>query len=457
MPPLSLFLIPFLFVAAASAAEPNYDQHIKPLLRQHCLKCHGNDEQESGLNLQTYAAAMKGSNSGEIVVPGRSSQSLMYQIISDPDDDFRMPPSKPMIPQEHITLIQRWIDGGLLENAGSKSSITKRNTSFRPAVNPDAKPIQPAMPESLPEIDPPETTRRLPVLAMAASPWAPLVAVAGQEHVRLLHVDTEEELGKLPFPEGIPHVIRFSRDGTVLLVAGGRPVESGSVVLFDVKSGTRLASIGDELDAILAADISPDQSLVALGGTGKTVKVYATSSGIEQYKIEKHTDWVTTVAFSPNGNTLATADRAGGLHLWDATSGGIVLSLLEHKASVRALDWRSDSNFLASAGEDGRVIWWDVNEGWPTINKANAHPPARPPGTYGALPNGILAARFGNNGTLATTGRDQVVRLWNTEGEALGKLPSGNSLPISTAISHDGNTVISGSSDGTVRFWRPNR
>ncbi|MEM7011850.1 MAG: hypothetical protein AAF585_10240 [Verrucomicrobiota bacterium] len=243
--------------------------------------------------------------------------------------------------------------------------------------------------------------------------------MSGQEHVRLLHAETEEELGKLPFPEGVPNVIRFSRDGAVLMVAGGRPVESGSVVLFDIKTGKRFTTVGDELDAVIAADLSPDQTLVALGGTGKVIKVYSTSDGEEQYKIEKHIDWVTAIAFSPDGESLATANRAGGLHLWDAKSGGIVLSLLEHKASERALDWRADSKFLAFAGEDGRVIWWDVKDGWPTVNKNNAHPPQRPKGTYGRIPNGVLAARFGENGSLATAGRDLMVKLWTQQGSGV--------------------------------------
>jgi len=63
------------------------------------------------------------------------------------------------------------------------------------------------------------------------------------------------------------------------MVAGGRPVESGRVVLFDVRSGNRLAEIGDEVDAVLAADLSPDQRSVALGGSGRVVKVYSTADG----------------------------------------------------------------------------------------------------------------------------------------------------------------------------------
>ena len=454
MPRPSLLLSSCLLFVVATAAPPNYEGAIKPLLRQHCLKCHGNDEQESGLNMQTYAGLVKGGSGGPIVVPGRSNQSLMYQIVTDSDADSRMPPNKPMIPQHHIDLIQQWIDGGLLESADSQSMVSQRDTSFRPATTTDAKPTHPPLPETLPELDLPNPIRPLPVLAVATSPWAPLLALSGHEHVRLMNIETQEELGKLPFPEGVPHVIRFSQDGRVLMVAGGRPVESGSVVLFDIKTGQRLVRIGDELDAVIAADLSPDQTLVALGGTGKIVKVYSTLTGNERYQIEKHTDWITALAFSPDGAKLATADRAGGLHLWDARNGGILLSLLEHQSSVRALDWRADGKFLASAGEDGRLIWWDAVDGWPTINKNNAHPPDRPPGAFGTLPNGVLAARFGANGVLATTGRDRVVRLWNPQGDPLETFRYESGFPISAAITDDGNTVISGGSDGTLSFWR---
>ena len=46
---------------------------------------------------------------------------------------------------------------------------------------------------------------------------------------------------------------------------GGRP-KLGHVVIWDVVTGRRIAEVGDEFDTVLAADISPDQSLVAFGG-----------------------------------------------------------------------------------------------------------------------------------------------------------------------------------------------
>lgn len=445
-----------LLIGIAQAEPINYDEHIKPIFRQHCLKCHGDDKQKADLNLQTYAAALKGGSGGETLVAGRSSQSILFDSITDPDDDSRMPPNKPPIPKEQIDMIRQWIDTGLRESSGSLSMIKERDTSFSPTPNAGAnRPETPAMPVDWPSIKLPKTLRPLSVLAMDTSPWAPLVAVAGQEHVRVVHTSTGETLGHLPFPEGVPHVIRFSRDGTVLMVAGGRPVESGKVVLFDVKTGQRLASIGDEIDAVLAADISPDQKLVALGGSGKVIKVYSTADNSLKYRIEeKHTDWITSLAFSPDGTTLASADRAGGLHLWNATGGGIVLSLLEHKQSVRAIDWRPDSKFLVSVAEDGKAIWWDVSDGFPAFNKQDIHAPKRPPGTYGKIPNGVLAARFSKTGNVATTGRDMTVKLWNAKADLVKTWQIENGLPLSAALAFDDSCVIIGNGAGEIQFQR---
>ena len=432
-----------------------YDDHIKPILRQYCLKCHGDDTHEADLNLQSHASLLKGSSGGKVVEAGRSSQSKLLLAIINPDDDLRMPPESPPLPSEKVEVVRRWIDSGLRETATSKSMSKTRDLAFQPADSAGAKPDgPPPLPENLPTIEIPLVNRPMPILAMDASPWAPLLAVSGYEHVRLIDAQSEKELGKLAFPEGEPHVIRFSRDGALLMVAGGRPVELGKVVLFDVKTGSRVAEIGDEIDTVLAADLSPDQRFVALGGSGKVVKVHSTTDGERIYELKKHTDWITALAFSPDAALLASADRKGGIHLWDTKTGGILLNLSEHKQAVRALDWRSDSQMLASVGEDGRIIWWDVSDGFPTISRAGAHQPPRPSGIFGIIPNGVLATRFDAQGNLVTAGRDRVLRLWTPDGKEIKSHKLGGGLPISVAVSHDGKTVISGDSEGTVERWK---
>jgi len=303
-----------------------FNDHIKPIFRQHCLKCHGNDQQSADLNMQAYRTLIKGGSAGSVVKPGRPNASVLFQAITAEDEAARMPPESPPLPKEQIELIRKWIESGLRETRDSKSLVVSAVITFNPNVNAEMKPTgPPPMPDRLPKASLPKTNQPMPVLAMAASPWAPLLAVGGYQHIRLLDISTQEEIGVLSFPEGVPLVLRFSRNGGVLLAAGGKPVQSGSVVLFDVQSGERLAQLGDELDAVMAADISPDQRLVALGGSGRVVKVYSTEDGKLRFKLPRHTDWITAVAFSPDGKQIASADRAGGIHLWQATTGGILL------------------------------------------------------------------------------------------------------------------------------------
>lgn len=297
-------LIALIVLASTAFADDkspvNFNDHIQPIFRQHCAKCHGDDQQKAGLNLQNFESALKGGSGGKAVVAGRASASLLYQAITNEDAEARMPSNQPPLSEAQVKLILAWITDGLRESAASKSLVTNRDLSFKPTASAMTKPDgPPPMPEKLPAVTLPELKHKLPIIALDASPWAPLVAVAGHEHVRLLDIQTQKELGVLPFPEGVPHVIRFSRDGAVLLVAGGKPVQSGKAVLFDVRSGKRLAEIGDELDAVLAADLSPDQQLVAIGGSGKVVKVYGTSDGLLKYKLTRHTDWITAIGFSP--------------------------------------------------------------------------------------------------------------------------------------------------------------
>jgi WD40 repeat protein len=292
------------------------------------------------------------------------------------------------------------------------------------------------------------------VLALAASPRAPVGAASGYAAIDLFDPATRSPLGAIEFPEGEPLVLAFSRSGRLLLAAGGKPVQSGAVVLFDVATGKRLASVGDEADAIIAADISPDEKLVAIGCTSRKVKLHSTEDGSLKATIDKHTDWVTAVAFSPDGKYLATGDRIGNIHLWDGSSGGVILPLSEHKQAVRALSWRSDSGVVASCGEDGKVVWWDVRDGWPLMNKPDAHP------------GGALDCRFGPQGELATCGRDGLVKLWSADGRETTKFSIGDDtpadatppagvklLPTRVVISADGATVLAGDTAGRLHGW----
>jgi hypothetical protein len=465
---------PVLVVVAAVCADARgadsgppvtFEDNVAVILRKNCVQCHGESKQEAGLDFTSYASLMKGGGGGKVVEAGRSTASRLHQVITEADPAARMPPDADPLPADAIAMIKTWIDTGLRENAGS-SAVAMRTLGFQPAVaeaTADAGP--PPLPESLAAVERPATQRPFPVLALAASPRAPVAAASGYGVIEFFEPASRQPLGTIPFAEGEPLALRFSRSGRRLLAAGGLPVETGMAAVYDVVTGKRLASVGQEPDAVQSADLSPDERMVAVGCTSRLVKVFSTETGEILYTLDKHSDWVTAVAFSPNGKYLVTGDRIGNIHLWEAANGGVVLPLAEHKNSIRALAWRSDSGVVASCSEDGAVVWWDVLDGFPVATKGDAHPPKKPAGTYGKVANGVLDCAFGPQGELATCGRDRTVKLWTAEGKETksfslpddappgGPPPRVRVIPTRVAISFDGATVMAGDSAGQIHSW----
>ena len=72
-----ILLLVIIVVPAAVAAEPDYDREVKPILRAHCFRCHGVRKQEADLRLDTAAAALKGSENGQVIVPRQPNKSRL--------------------------------------------------------------------------------------------------------------------------------------------------------------------------------------------------------------------------------------------------------------------------------------------------------------------------------------------------------------------------------------------
>ncbi|MFT5126515.1 MAG: WD40 repeat protein [Rhodothermales bacterium] len=262
---------------------------------------------------------------------------------------------------------------------------------------------------------------------------------------------TMPHIGTLPFSESDVHDLRFSRNGDLLLAAGGRGAYSGKVAIFGVKTGTRQATIGDEQDSILSADISADHRLVAIGTPSKKVKIFSATDGQLLHSIDKHTDWVTKVRFSPDGKQLATGDRNGGIYIWESNNAGIVFTLNEHKVRITGLSWRADGQVLASAADDGKFVLWDMKDGWPT-RTASPHAVKQEPSRY-TRHAGILDIAFARDGRFVTAGRDRTIRWWKTDGSAIGQIGDLSALPTQAAFAANGNQLITGDMAGNLLIW----
>jgi hypothetical protein len=425
------------------SAEPkvNYTDHVLPILRDKCLGCHNGDKARGGLDASNYVKLMEGGSSGAVVKPGDADDSRLYTLAAHKAEP-KMPPKADPLPAEQLATLKKWIEQGALETAGSKAPLIAKKSEVASASITKGRPVGPPplpkvpLPQTLPK-----TTRPAAVTAMAASPWAPLLAVAAPHAVLLYNTDSLDLVGSLPFPHGQVNVLRFSRNGQLLLAGGGRGGKAGKVVVWSVADGRVLTEVGDEHDAVLAADISADQSQVALGGPSKVVRVYATADGQLLREIKKHTDWITALEFSPDGVLLATADRSAGLWVWEAHTGREFFGLRGHTATITGLSWRDDANVLASCSEDTSVKLWEMENG--TLMKS-----------FGTQPGGALSVRYGHDNQIVTTGRDGVTRRWNEKGEGQKAYEKVTDLGTQAVFTHDGQRVIAGDMQGVIRVWK---
>lgn len=428
-------------LAADAQEKVTFADHVLPLVEQHCAKCHNPDKKKGDLDLSSHSGVLKGGGTGPVVVSGNPDSSKLVKVLTHAEEPT-MPPNKPPLPEKELAVFKKWIAGGLLETSGSKAIVaTKPKVDLTLKVSDAGKPDgPPPMPKEL-SLEPVVHTKRATAVgALAASPWAPLVAVAGQKQVLLFNSTNQALLGVLPFNEGQPLDVRFSRSGKVLVVAGGHGAKAGSVVLWNVETGERIASIGKEYDAVLTTDLSPDQSRVAIGGTDRLVKIYSTKSGEVEHKIKKHTDWVTAVAFSPNGEMLASGDRNGGVSVWDAESGQELFTTVGHKSAVTALSWRSDSKLVASSSEDGNVTLWESSEG-------------KQAKTWAAHKGGVMSVAYSRDGRFVTCGRDGAVITWSADGAKQKTMTFGGEMALRCAWADDGASVVAGDFAGNVWLW----
>ena len=427
--------------AADAKAKVTFQDQVSAVFKTRCNSCHNGDKQKGGLNLETFGGTMQGGGSGKVIEPGDPDNSSLLALITHKEEP-KMPPNSPKIPDAEIETIRLWIEGGALETSGSMAAV-KAKPKFEFKLDPSAagKPVgPPAMPENLSTEPVVLAPRPNAVTAMASSPWAPLVAIGGHKQVLLYNTTNNHLSAVLPFPEGSINVLKFSRNGSLLLVGGGRGGQSGLAVVFDVKNGKRVFEIGKEYDAVLAADISPDHGMVALGGPSKILRVYSTSDGQLVYESKKHTEWITAIEFSPDGVLLASGDRNNGLVVWEAGTGREYFDLRGHTLAITDVSWRLDSNVLASASEDGTVKLWEMENGTAIKN-------------IGAHGGGVASVRMAQDGRLVTTGRDHVARLWDPNGNKLRDFEAFGDLALEAVFSHDSNAIIASDWSGEVRVF----
>lgn len=412
-------------------AAPTFEEDVLPVFREKCCGCHNADKQAGGLDLTSYARALAGGSSGEVIKAGDPDGSHLWQVASH-EAEPKMPPESDRIPKPMLDVLRGWIAGGAVERKGGVAAVKKPPVSL--AIDPQAVTI-----ESGPPIVPPRMSlevathapRPLAITALAASPNGAVAAVGGRGQVLLYDTGTLELRGVLPFPAGDVKTVRFSRNAKLLLAGGGAAARSGRVMLWDVATAAPLTELGDEFDEVLAADVSADQRLVALGGPHRVVRLLRTADGGVEGEIRRHTDWITAVEFAPNGRLLATGDRAGNAFLWETGGFQEEAVLKGHAGGITAVAWRGDANAVATASEDGKVRLWNPRSGEKTKE-------------WDAHAGGVQGLCWLADGRIASCGRDRKVVVWKGDGGRDRDFPEVGDIALRLAVTGDRRLLLAG-------------
>lgn len=112
-----------LFCVPSAAADDNafFESRVRPVLVEHCLKCHSEEARakgklRGGLLLDSRAGWAKGGDSGPAVVPGKPESSPLISSLSH-EGELKMPPAG-RLPASQIADLREWIRRGAPDPRG---------------------------------------------------------------------------------------------------------------------------------------------------------------------------------------------------------------------------------------------------------------------------------------------------------------------------------------------------
>ena len=85
-----------------------FDEEIVPILSRHYLECHDTATRKGKLDLSKKAKAFALSNGDKAIIPGKSAESLVWEVVESDD----MPDEREPLTSAEKQLLRKWIDDG---------------------------------------------------------------------------------------------------------------------------------------------------------------------------------------------------------------------------------------------------------------------------------------------------------------------------------------------------------
>lgn len=114
--------------ATCLAAEPApealefFEKRVRPILVEHCHKCHAGQESKGGLRLDSGAALLKGGDTGPAIVPGNPEAGTLIEAVRYDPDGYQMPPTG-KLSDDAIAALVEWVRQGAVWPQGEGEPV----------------------------------------------------------------------------------------------------------------------------------------------------------------------------------------------------------------------------------------------------------------------------------------------------------------------------------------------
>lgn len=286
------------------------------------------------------------------------------------------------------------------------------------------------------------------VQTVAFDPHGTLLATGSTDRtIRLWNARTGAPVATLTGHQGSVDGIAFSPDGRTLASAS----PDGTVRLWDTTQHTALATLRGHTDEVRAVAFSPDGRTLASAGHDHTIILWDIHRRAQLARLTGHADNIYTLAFNPRDpRQLASAGEDGRVILWDPTR----IPLAGHAGPVNAIAFSPHGQILATAGQDRTVVLWNTR-----TNTPYATTPAQPGpvNTLAFTPDGNTLATAGGSPNQATGATNQHLALWDMHEprrpRKVADLHGHTDAVRAVAFSPDGRTLASTGSDSKLILW----
>jgi WD40 repeat protein len=199
-----------------------------------------------------------------------------------------------------------------------------------------------------------------PVASVAAATTPGRFAAGGEDGiVRLVDLAGAAGAVTAEVDAGSPvRTVAFDAEGAA--VAAG--TDDGGVLVFDAaRSGTTLVlrrELTGHRDAVNAVAFAPDGASLASGGDDRSIRVWPLAAEESPTVLSGHTAAVTSLTFADEARpTLFTGSRDRTVRIWELGESGPARTVLDpHDGRVSGLDFSEDGRFLATAGLEDRTV-----------------------------------------------------------------------------------------------------